>query len=67
MKRPKPLNPEPPKKICQVCGEPAYSRAGIHPQCAAEQADAKRVREAKEAENAKGDDELPATEDPDDL
>lgn len=68
MKKPNPLNPEPPQKICPVCGEPSYSRAGIHPQCAAVQADAKRVREAKRAEkNATRDDEVPAPDDLEDL
>ena len=65
MKKPKPLNPEPPQKICPVCGERSYSRAGIHPQCAALQADAKRVREAKMAkeQNATPDDKLPGLDD----
>ncbi len=64
MKKPKPLNPEPPRKICPVCGEPSYSRVGIHPQCASVQADIKRVREAKEAAKSQRDEEIPP---PDDL
>jgi len=48
MKTTKPLNPEPRRKLCPVCGEPSYPCAGIHPQCAAVQVDAKRVREAQE-------------------
>lgn len=35
---------------CPVCGQGSYSRAGIHPQCAARQADEKRkVRLKQEA------------------
>jgi hypothetical protein len=67
MEKPKPLNSEPPRKICPVCGEPSYSRAGIHPQCAAVQADAKRIRKTKKAEKAKQDDELPTPDDLEDL
>ena len=46
MKNPKPLNLEPSRKICPVCGEPSYSREGVHPQCSAAQTDTNRVHEA---------------------
>ena len=49
MKKTKPLNPDPARKLCPVCGEPSYSRGGVHPQCSAAQAYAIRVREAKKA------------------
>jgi len=67
MTKTRPLYREPPRNICPVCGEPSYSKAGIHPQCSAAQADAKRVREAKQAKkDAENDDELPAPDDPED-
>ena len=31
------------RRICPVCGSVAYSIAGVHPQCAMEQADLLRV------------------------
>lgn len=34
-------------KICPVCGKPAYSLGGIHPQCAVQQADAARAANLK--------------------
>lgn len=37
------------KKICPVCGQPSYSREGIHPQCAIEQSDAPRQEELAKA------------------
>ncbi|HEX4413196.1 MAG TPA: hypothetical protein VH107_06175 [Lacipirellulaceae bacterium] len=43
----------PPKHLCPVCGKPSYSRGGVHPQCAIEQADQprlQRLRAAKAAE-----------------
>ena len=43
-KKPEPIYSQRPKKICPFCGEPSYSREGIHPQCAAADADAKRVK-----------------------
>ena len=43
MKRPLPLQSPAQRQRCPVCGEPSYSRAGIHPQCAQRQADAKRM------------------------
>ena len=42
---------------CPVCGKPSYSKNGIHPQCAAVQADLPRIQkiaeEKKNATNAK--------------
>ncbi|MCH8830416.1 MAG: hypothetical protein IID45_12645 [Planctomycetes bacterium] len=32
---------------CPVCGEISYSLAGVHPQCAVRQADAKRLKRIK--------------------
>lgn len=45
-----------PPKLCPVCGAASYSRDGIHPQCAQQQADAPRVarlKEKKKREQAK--------------
>jgi len=45
-----------PPKICPVCGSSSYSRDGIHPQCAQQQADAPRIakiKAKKKAEQAK--------------
>jgi hypothetical protein len=67
MTKTKPLNPEPPRNICPVCGEPSYSHAGIHPQCSAAQADAERVREAKIAlKDVEAGDTNPSTDDHED-
>ena len=44
-----PFYPQKNQKHCPVCGEVSYSVAGIHPQCAMDQADAKRMQEAKPA------------------
>ena len=41
-KKPRPLNSRPPPNLCPICGEASYSRAGVHPQCSARQADEKR-------------------------
>lgn len=46
-KRPTPIIAEPGKKICPVCGSPSYSTGGIHPQCAARQADLARPKQSK--------------------
>jgi hypothetical protein len=43
-RRPTPIIAEPGKKICPFCGKPSYSAAGVHPQCAAQQADAARQK-----------------------
>ena len=45
--------PPPPKNLCPICGKPAYSLGGIHPQCAIQQADEPRIvglRAAKSVE-----------------
>ena len=39
--QPKPVSTRP---ICPVCNQPAYSLAGIHPQCAERQADPPRPK-----------------------
>ena len=36
-------------KICPVCGRPSYSRDGIHPQCAVQQADEPREQKLRQA------------------
>ena len=46
-KKPTPLVPQSKGTICPVCGNRTYSRDGIHPQCAAAQADAARVEKLK--------------------
>lgn len=48
-KRPDPLftTPEQKGSKCPVCGFTSYSREGIHPQCAQQQADEKRVARIK--------------------
>jgi len=43
-KKPTPLIQQRGRKVCPVCGQPSYSRDGIHPQCAIEQADAPRKK-----------------------
>jgi hypothetical protein len=45
--KPKPLFVARKRKQCPVCGEAAFSREGIHPQCAQKQADDKRVARLK--------------------
>ena len=44
--------PPPPKNICPVCGKPAYSLGGVHPQCAIEQADEPRILKLRAARAA---------------
>ena len=46
-KKPDPMYSLPHRKVCPVCGQVSYSSAGIHPQCAESQADAKRLKKAK--------------------
>src|SRR3954447_16566833 len=47
----KPKSAEPVRPVCPVCGKTAYSRGGIHPQCAASRAD--RVTRDKAAAREK--------------
>jgi hypothetical protein len=47
-KRPKPLLATRVNHRCPVCGQISYSRAGIHPQCAARQEDEKRKSRMKQ-------------------
>jgi hypothetical protein len=44
--------PIPPKHICPVCGKPAYSLGGVHPQCSLEQADEPRMLKLRAARAA---------------
>ncbi len=53
-KKPVPDTPEAGRKICPVCNQSSYSAAGIHPQCAAVQADAPRSERLKAAKKAEG-------------
>ena len=46
-KKPSPIFTRPTGKACPVCGKRTYSQAGIHPQCAVDQADATRVQALK--------------------
>jgi hypothetical protein len=46
--KPKPLYPDSVvRRRCPICGAIAYSREGIHPQCAMAQADAPRTERLK--------------------
>lgn len=59
-KKPQPIGLIPVRKHCPVCGKVAYSRGGVHPQCALARADAAvraklkldRDRQAAQAEAA---------------
>lgn len=53
-KRPTPLIEQPPRprRVCPVCGAVTFSRSGIHPQCAAQRADASRMARVKAAKKA---------------
>lgn len=46
-RKPQPLQAPPFRRHCPVCGEVTFSAAGIHPQCAMQQADAKRMARVK--------------------
>lgn len=35
--------PPPVRNLCPICGKATYSRGGIHPQCAMQQADEPRI------------------------
>ena len=45
--KPQPLYAPRERKHCPICGKVSYSAVGIHPQCAMDQADAKRIQEVK--------------------
>ena len=40
--KPVPIFPQPVRNLCPICGAASYSRDGIHPQCAVQQADEPR-------------------------
>jgi hypothetical protein len=46
-RKPDPLIATRERARCPVCGEAAYSRGGIHPQCAVKRGDEKRVARLK--------------------
>lgn len=54
VKKPEPLPTGSGKavRICEICGQASYSASGIHPQCAQEQADARRVARIKAEDKA---------------
>ncbi|MFQ5732222.1 MAG: hypothetical protein ACE5KM_09740 [Planctomycetaceae bacterium] len=60
-KKPEPLFTEQQRAVCPVCGQAAYSRAGIHPQCAQVQADEKRVARLKKTKAKTRPDSGPAS------
>lgn len=45
--KPLPLYSPKNRKRCPICGEVSYSAAGIHPQCAMQQADSERMGRIK--------------------
>ena len=53
-KKPDPLPTREAKalRICDVCGEVSYSAAGMHPQCAQQQADERRIAGIKAEKKA---------------
>ncbi len=62
-KKPAPLIPNRPPKVCPVCRHASYSTTGIHPQCVVDQADAKR-REALRLKQRNEADENTESNDP---
>jgi len=54
--KPVPIVPQRVTRLCPICGEASYSRGGIHPQCALQQADAPRnarIRAERKKKEAK--------------
>jgi hypothetical protein len=49
---PLPLGDNKPLRLCVVCGQVSYSLGGVHPQCAQEQADTRRVARIKAKKKA---------------
>lgn len=45
--KPVPLIPKIARNVCPICGKDSYSRGGIHPQCAVQQADEPRNQRLK--------------------
>ncbi len=41
--KPEAILPQPVANLCPICGKASYSRGGIHPQCAIQQADEPRM------------------------
>ena len=46
------IEEQPAKILCPICGKASYSRGGIHPQCAMQQADEPRTLKLREARKA---------------
>jgi hypothetical protein len=59
-KKPRPLIVSSKHGRCPVCGEISYSPAGVHPQCAVRQADAKRLLAIKKNKRSKETSKPPA-------
>ena len=51
--------PGPDRIFCPICGKATYSRGGIHPQCAMEQADQPRVTRLRNARRTEAKTEKP--------
>ncbi|QEG34964.1 hypothetical protein [Bythopirellula goksoeyrii] len=51
--KPLPLNTTTHGKTCPICGKNSYSPAGIHPQCAIQQADAPRQKKLADEKRAR--------------
>jgi RNA polymerase subunit RPABC4/transcription elongation factor Spt4 len=51
--KPQPLFILPQRKLCPVCGATSYSASGIHPQCAMQQADSRRMQKVKHPSKAR--------------
>ena len=67
-KKPEPLYETAAAPVCPICGKKSYSPAGIHPQCAMQQADAPRQKKLaaakKKAQQAKADELASKVEEP---
>lgn len=62
-KRPEPLYEAKSRPVCPVCGTATYSRAGIHPQCAQDRADERRMEKIKANRKANPPKQKPASPD----
>jgi hypothetical protein len=57
--KPVPNIPKLAKHLCPICGKDSYSRDGIHPQCAVEQADEPRNQQLKLEKKKKAQSHVP--------
>lgn len=44
--------PQPERTKCPICGQTTFSRGGVHPQCAMQQADAPRIAQLRAKSHA---------------